>query len=86
MYIILKTQASAWSDALWTGKEPLISDLAEIFSGLSSSAIRLEKLGDDKDKDGLNIDTKKENCLIFLTQYLLQNILEFMEELEETPL
>ena len=67
MYIIVKTQAAAWSDALWTGKEPLISDLAEIFSGLSSSAIRLEKLGDDKDKYGFDIDTKRSKCLTLLT-------------------
>ena len=82
----MKTLAVAWADDLWTGKKRLIYDLSEIIFGVVALAVRLEKLGDDKDKDGLNIDTKKANCLIFLTQYLLQNILEFMEELEGTPL
>ena len=86
MDITVRTQAAAWDDSLWTGKEPLISDLAEIMFGLYSSAVRLEKLGEDKDKDGINIDTKISKCLTLLTQSLLQNGLELLEELEATPL
>ena len=46
----VRTQASAWADALQNGKEPLVSDLANIFFDLSSLADRLAKLVSDKDK------------------------------------
>ena len=82
----MKTQASAWANALWNGKEPLISDLADLVFDLSSLAYRLENLGDDKDEDGLNIDTKKETCLTLLTLSLLQNGLNYLEDIEATPL
>ena len=55
----VRTQASVWDDALWTGKEPLVSDLSKIIFGLSSSVDRLTKLGNDKDKDDVYIDTKR---------------------------
>ena len=55
----MKTQASAWDDALRTGKEPLVLDLAELVFGLSALAVSLDKLGDYKNKYGLDIDTKK---------------------------
>ena len=73
MEISLKTQAATWDNSLWNRKEPLVLYLAEICFGLSASAIRLGKLGDDKDKCGLGIDTNIEKCLILLTSYLLQN-------------
>ena len=65
--ISMKTLAVAWADALQTGKEPLILDLSELVFGLSASEVRLDKLGNDKDKDGLDIDTKKAKCLTLLT-------------------
>ena len=37
----MKTQASDWVDALCTGKEPLVSDLAKLVFDLSSLAYRL---------------------------------------------
>ena len=40
----------------------------------------------DKDKDGLNLDTKRTTCLTLLTLSLLQNSIESLEELEATPL
>ena len=83
--ISMKTLAVVWADALQTGKEPLILDLSELVFGLSASEVRLDKLGNDKDKDGLDIDTKKAKCLTLLTQSLLQNGLESLEELEATP-
>ena len=82
----MKTQASAWANALWNGKEPLISDLSDLVFDLSSLAYRLENLGDDKDEDGLNIDTKKETCLTLLTLSILQNGLKSLENLEANPL
>ena len=72
-YIIVNTQASTWADALRTGKQPLITDPAELVFGLSALAVRLDKLGEDKDKYGIDIDTKRLNCLTLLTQSLLQN-------------
>ena len=75
----MKTLAVAWDDALWTGKEPLISDLSKLVFCISALEVRLDKLGDDKDKDGLDIYTKKANFLIFLTKSLLRNGLESLE-------
>ena len=77
----MKTQAGSWSDSLWAGKEPLISDLAELVFVLSDSTVRLDKLGDNKYKYGLDLNTKRAKCLTLLTQSLLQNGLEFLEEL-----
>ena len=82
----MKTQAATWDYALQTGKEPLVLDLAELVFGLSDLAVRLDKLGDDKDKYGLDLDMKKAKCLTLLTQYLLQNGLKYLEELEATTL
>ena len=62
----MNTLAVSWADALRTGKEPLISDLSELVFGLSYLAVRLAKLGEYKDKYGLDIDTKKAKCLTFL--------------------
>ena len=76
--ISVNTQASTWANALWTGKQPLITDLSELVFGLSASEVRLDKLGDDKDKYGIDLNTKRENCLTLLTQSILQNGLEFM--------
>ena len=61
-------------------------DLSELVFGLSALAVRLDKLGDNKDKYGPDIDTKRSKCLTLLTQYLLQNGLELLEELEANPL
>ena len=57
----MKTLAVSWANSFWTGKEPQISDLAKLIFGLSASAVRLEKLGDDKDKYDLDINTKRTN-------------------------
>ena len=46
----------------------------------------LDKLGDDKDKYGLDIDTKREKFLTLLTLSLLQNVLESLEYIEATIL
>ena len=51
----MNTQASTWADDLWTEKENLITDLTKLVFGLSALAVRLNKLGDDKDKYGLNL-------------------------------
>ena len=67
----MKTQAASWANALWTWKDPLVSDLTDLIFGLSASPVRLDKLGDDKDKYVINIDTKRANCLTLLTQSLL---------------
>ena len=83
--INVKTQAANWADALWTWKEPLISDLDELVFGISSLAVRMDKLGDNKDKYGLDIDTKREKCLTLLAQSILQNGLKYLEELQATP-
>ena len=56
--VSVRTQPSAWEDALWTWKEPLVSDLAKLFFGLSYSEYRLAKLGNDKDKEDVDIYTK----------------------------
>ena len=80
--ISVKNQAGYWSDAFWTGKERLIKDLAKLVFGLSPLEVRLDNLGDDEYKYGLNLDTKRENFLTLLTQSLLKNGLAFMEELE----
>ena len=84
----MKTLAVSWADALRTGKEPLISDLSDIVFGLSSLAVRLENLGDDKDKDSLDINAKKGKflTLLLLTQSLLQNGLASLDELDATRL
>ena len=82
----MKTQAVAWADALRTWREPPISDIAKIIFGLSALAVRLDKLGDDKDKYDLNLNTKRKTCLTLLTQSLLQNGFKLLEELEATPL
>ena len=82
----MKTQAATWDYALQTGKEPLVLDLAELVFGLSDLAVRLDKLGDDKDKYGLDLDMKRAKCLTLLTQSLLQNGLKYLEELEATTL
>ena len=76
--IIVNTYASSWVDALWTGKEPLISDLAEIVFGLSYLAVRLDKLGDYKDKYCLDLDMKREKCLTLITKSIVQNGLDSM--------
>ena len=55
-YNSVKTHASAWDNALWTGKEPLISDLSQLVFELYYLADRLDELGEDKDQDGLNLD------------------------------
>ena len=46
----VKTLDVSWADALQTGKEPSISDLAKLVFGLSVSAVRLENLGDNRDE------------------------------------
>ena len=61
-------------------------DLSELVFGLSDLAVRLDKLGDDKDKYGLDLDMKRAKCLTLLTQSLLQNGLKYLEELEATTL
>ena len=43
-------------------------------------------MGENKDRDDLDIDTKSKTCLTLLSQYLLQNGLNSLEELEATPL
>ena len=83
---IVNTQTSAWDETLLTGKEPLISDLAKLVFDLSSLAHRLDNLVDDKDEDGLDINTKKAMCLTLLTLSLLQNGLDLLKDLEATPL
>ena len=82
----MKTQDITWVDALRTGKEPLITDLADLFLCLSALGFRLDKLGADKDKYDLDHDTNRANCLTLLTQFLLQNGIESLEELEATSL
>ena len=82
----MKTQSSSWADALRTGKEHLITDLSNTVFGLSDLSFRWDKLGDDKDKYGLNLDTNRAKCLTFLTQSLLKNGLKLLEELYATPL
>ena len=76
----------AWTDDIWTGKEPPISDLAKLIFGLYALAVRLNKLGDDTYEEDLYLYTKITMCLTLLSQYLLQKGLESLEELEETPL
>ena len=51
----MNTQSSSWADALRTGKEPLITDLSNTVFGLSDLSFMWDKLGDDKDKYGLNL-------------------------------
>ena len=41
-----------------TWKEPLISDIYKLILGLSVSAVRLDKLDDDKDENKLDFDSK----------------------------
>ena len=79
--ISVKTQAAAWVNSLRTGKYPLVLDLSELVFDLSALAVTLDKLDNDKDKYGLDLDTKTAKCLTLLTQYLFQNALEFLEEL-----
>ena len=82
----MRNQASALADALQTGKEPMVSDLAKITFGLTSLADRLAKSGNDKDKEDFDIDTEIETCLTLLIPSLLQNDLDYLEDLEATPL
>ena len=82
----MRNQASIWADALWTGKEPMVSDLAKIVFGLSSLANRLAKLCNDKDKEDFDIYTERETCLTLLTLSILQNGLKSLENLEANPL
>ena len=77
----MNTQASAWSDALRTGKEPMVLDLAELVFYISSLVDMLDKLGIDKDKEGINFDTKTPTCLTLLTFSLLNNGLYSLEDL-----
>ena len=43
-------------------------------------------MGNDKDKEGLDLNTKIETCLTLLTSSLLQNGLESLEDQEANPL
>ena len=74
----VKTQASAWDYALWTGNEPLISDIDELVFDLSSSTDMLDNLGDKKDAD---LNTKKAMYLTLLTLSLIQNGLKSLEDI-----
>ena len=69
----VENQASAWDDALWTGKEPLVSDLAKLVFGLSFSEDKLDKLGNYKYKEGLDINTKIATYLTPKTSFFLHN-------------
>ena len=80
------TLTVSWVDTLQTGKKPPIQDLAKLVFGLSASPVRLKNLGDYKDENQLDLDTKTTMCITLLTKFLLQNGLESLEELEETPL
>ena len=82
----MKTQSGSWSDALRNGKEPLFSDLAELVFCLSSSAVRLEKLSNYKDRYGIDINTKRAKFITLLTHSILHNSLKSLEELESDPL
>ena len=75
----MKTLTVAWDESLWTGKEPLILDPPKLVFCISALEVRLDKLGDDKDKYGLDSNTKKANCLTLLTKSLLQNGLESLD-------
>ena len=74
----VKNQASAWDDEFWTGKEPLVSDLAKLVFGLSFSEDKLDKLGNYKYKEGLDIDTKRATYLTLETSFSLHNGLKSM--------
>ena len=76
----MNTLAVAWANALRTEKEPPILDPAKLVFGISYLAVRLDKLGDYKDKYGLNLNTKRETCLTLLAQSPLQNGLKLLEE------
>ena len=82
----MKTLTVAWDESLWTGKEHLILDPSKLVFCISALEVRLDKLGDDKDKYDLNLNTKRKTCLTLLTQSLLQNGFKLLEELEATPL
>ena len=77
----VKAQALSWANALWTGKEPFVSDLYRFVFGLSYSGDRLEKLGSGLDEKGENTEAKKDACLTLLTSSLLSNDLELLEGL-----
>ena len=81
-----KYLTTAWSDPLQTGKDPSTLDITKLIFGLPASAVRLNKLGDNKDDKKLDIDTRKSTHITLLTKSLLQNCLNSLEELEVTPL
>ena len=59
----VRTQASAWDDALKTGKEHLVLDLDKLVFDLPYSSDRLKKLDNNKDKEDVDIDTKEQRVL-----------------------
>ena len=42
-------------------------------------------MGDDKDENKLDIDTKKATCITLIAKSLFQNGLGYMKDLEATP-
>ena len=57
-YFYTKNLALDWDTARWAGFEVSALDLALLIFDLSSSWVRLGKLGGDVDADGANFDTK----------------------------
>ena len=56
-------------------------DIAKLVFNIYSSADRLDKLGNDKDKDDVDLETKISMCITLLTLSLFHNYLESLEYL-----
>ena len=82
----VKDQAKAWAEALQTGTEPAILDLARIVFGLSSDLDRLEKLGIGHDSKGKSLGEKKDACIFLLASSLVADGLASLSDLEANPL
>ena len=82
----VKSQDCDWDDALQTGVESAISDLAKIVFGLSYDLDRLDNLCDGQDKKGNSLGENKDVCLSLLTFSILANRLLSLSYIEATPL